>query len=93
MLTFFDYLRQRAFESVLAGAREALELLESQMEHDEPSNHEPKVPAPRVGAQVGQAAKDAESDRPQEDPAKDDGDLLPAPRRRGAPNSRRKERG
>ncbi len=30
MLTFFDYLRQRAFESVLAGAQEALELLESQ---------------------------------------------------------------
>ena len=30
MLTFFDYLRQRAFESVMAGAQEALELLERQ---------------------------------------------------------------
>ena len=30
MLTFFEYLRQRALESVLAGAEEALELLETQ---------------------------------------------------------------
>ena len=30
MLTFFEYLRQRAFESVLAGASEALTYLEQQ---------------------------------------------------------------
>lgn len=30
MLTFFDYLRQRAFESVLAGAQDALDVLERQ---------------------------------------------------------------
>ena len=30
MLTFFEYLRQRAFESVLAGAQEALDYLERQ---------------------------------------------------------------
>lgn len=30
MLTLFDYLRQRAFESILLGAQEALEVLERQ---------------------------------------------------------------
>ena len=37
MLTFFEYLRQRAFESVLTGAREALELLERQGYLDQPA--------------------------------------------------------
>ena len=37
MLKFFEYLRQRAFESVLAGAQEALECLESQGFFDKPA--------------------------------------------------------
>ena len=36
MLTFFEYLRQRAFESVLTGAQEALDFLEQQRALAEP---------------------------------------------------------
>ena len=36
MLTFFEYLRQRAYESVLAGAQEALDVLERQQSLDPP---------------------------------------------------------
>ena len=37
MLTLFEYLRQRAFESVITGAQEALELLETQGYFDRPA--------------------------------------------------------
>ena len=36
MLTFFEYLRQRAFESVMTGAYEALELLEAKKSLEAP---------------------------------------------------------
>lgn len=42
MLTFFEYLRQRAFESVLAGAHEALDFLERQQTLAETGNRLPK---------------------------------------------------
>ena len=45
MLTFFEYLRQRAFESVMAGAYEALELLEAKKSLEEPKA---KLPPPRL---------------------------------------------
>ncbi len=37
MLTFFEYLRQRAYESVLAGAQEALQSLERDGAFNEPA--------------------------------------------------------
>ena len=45
MLTFFEYLRQRAFESVMAGAYDALELLEAKKSLEEPKE---KLPPPRT---------------------------------------------
>ena len=45
MLTFFEYLRQRAFESVMAGAYDALELLEAKKSLEEPKE---KLPPPRM---------------------------------------------
>ena len=55
MLTFFEYLRQRAFESVLSGAQEALEFLERQEALAEPKkqlakgneNNDEKLKPPR----------------------------------------------
>ena len=68
MLTFFEYLRQRAYESVLAGAQEALQSLErdgafnkpaqtpkSLSRGDEPAslNREPSVAADHAIANAG----------------------------------------
>ena len=36
MLTFFEYLRQRALESVLSGAREAMDILEGEKVFEKP---------------------------------------------------------
>ena len=79
MLTFFDYLRQRAFESVLAGAQEALELLESQKDHSEPPS------SPALDFEPFKATKQEESKSPTENTPVEDDELLPAPRRRGRP--------
>ena len=92
MLTFFDYLRQRAFESVLAGAQEALELLESQKNRTEPPKHESSLPAPRLASQPGPTSEQTKTNEPQENPSAGDDELLPAPRRRGRPDQRPKER-
>ena len=93
MLTFFDYLRQRAFESVLAGAQEALEVLESQKTRNEPPKHESNLPAPRLVSQAGAPAKQPESNSPEGDRSEDDDELLPAPRRRGRPDQKSKGKG
>ena len=68
MLTFFEYLRQRAYESVLAGAQEALQSLERDgafnkpaqtpkyfSSGDEPAslNHEPIDAAEHAIARAG----------------------------------------
>ena len=68
MLTFFEYLRQRAYESVLAGAQEALQSLERDGAFNEPAqtpkffsrgdepaslNREPSVTADHAIASAG----------------------------------------
>ena len=93
MLTFFDYLRQRAFQSVLAGAQEALELLESQKDRSEPPKHQSNLPAPRLPSQAGAPAKQPETSSPQANDSGDDDEQLPAPRRRVRPDQRPKGRG
>ena len=92
MLTFFDYLRQRAFQSVLAGAQEALELLESQKDRSEPPKHESNLPAPRLAPQAGVPAKQPETNSSQEDVSGSDDGQLQAPRRRGRPDQKPKGR-
>lgn len=82
MLTFFDYLRQRAYESVLTGAQEALELLERQESHSAPKSTKSSLPAP-----------DATNEPPRTkagNTSADDDDLLPPPRLRGRPNKKPK---
>ena len=90
MLTIFEYLRQRAFESILAGVQEALELLESQAAFGKVTN-----PAPPDSNQAPPAALDQGADEVTEDsddikpaantagPTGNSGELLPAPRLRG----------
>ena len=92
MLTFFDYLSQRAFESVLAGAQEALELLESQQNRTEPPKHESSLPAPRLASQPAPTSDQTKTNEPKENSSPDEDDPLPAPRRRGRPDQRPKER-
>ncbi len=64
MLTFFEYLRQRAYESVLAGAHEALQALDCERAYDEP-DQTPKsfsrgaVPARLKHEQLGTSANAA----------------------------------
>ena len=91
MLTFFDYLRQRAYESVLAGAQEALEFLESQKNRREPKS-EPKLPAPRLESGAEPPANQVENSPAQKNVPEDEDDLLPPPRRRGKPGRVPKEK-
>lgn len=70
MLTFFEYLRQRAFESVLAGAHEALDFLERQQALVEPKKQLPNT------------AEDGNGEKPKP-PRKRDEQLVPAPPKQG----------
>ncbi len=91
MLTFFDYLRPRAFESVLSGAQEALEVLENSPDRNEPSSGKPRGQESTLGFQPTKPDKQADSSTKSEGPASDSEDPLPPPRRRGRPP--RKSRG
>jgi len=92
VLTFFDYLRQRAFQSVLAGAQEALELLESQKNLGSPKADVPKLPAPVPDGQTEPTAKQ-EGNKLLNNPPVVDDQLLPSPRRRGRPHKKSKGNG
>lgn len=70
MLTFFEYLRQRAFESVLAGAHEALDFLERQQALAEPKKQLPNT------------AENGNGDRPKP-PRKRDEQVGPTPPKQG----------
>lgn len=97
MLTFFEYLRQRAFESVLSGAHEAIEFLERQETLKEPpkqlagggnqsgEDRTPKPPRKRDEKPADKAAQ-PESKRGE---AVDD-QPFPAPRKHGAPANQSK---
>ena len=92
MLTFFDYLRQRAFESIMAGAQEALELLERESSHSRP-----ETPATRrTPAALAPPESPAEMNTNNHSSANrllgEDDDPLPAPRRRGRPNQKKRWR-
>jgi hypothetical protein len=90
MLTFFDYLRQRAYESILSGAQEALEEMETQQNRKVGKSRNLKLPA---AAQDTQAERSGEKSNQPSSPASDsesDEELLPAPRRRGRPRKQSK---
>ena len=80
MLTFFEYLRQRSFESVLSGAQEALQLLEQRKRHDPPGGTETptsEFKTPALEKLVGEIHADGGGQ-----------EKLPAPRRRGRPRKK-----
>lgn len=90
MLTFFDYLRQRAYESVLSGAQEALQELESQQNRKEGKPSNLTLPPAQPNASGERSEKPSErASGPESDPKSDD-ELLPAPRRRGRPGKNSK---
>lgn len=84
MLTFFDYLRQRAFESVLAGAQEALDVLEKQQDRGKRSA-EPKLSGP---SEESPAEGSTKARKPASGPSTEGDDPLPPPRRRGRPGAK-----
>lgn len=71
MLTFFEYLRQRAFESVLTGAHEALDFLERQQALAEPKKQIPSTAEDGV----------AKNSKP---PRKREEQFVPAPSKQGS---------
>lgn len=89
MLTFFDYLRQRAHDAVLAGVRDALTTIDGEV-FPEVAGADPSLPPPRLRSalpnlptQPAEGAHAEPTDRGGPDPG------LPSPRRRGRPPKRR----
>ena len=93
MLTFFEYLRQRAYESVLCGAQEALESLERQGAFAKPPAAIASRPQANRQAALSQTPHELAEGSPNTNtveahaPAtRDEGETLPAPRLRSRPN-------
>jgi hypothetical protein len=84
VLTFFDYLRQRAFESVLSGAQDALNFLERQKSFNESKKHLLK-PAESPVDETPQAPRKKVADKTPTRPPKGDDKPIEPPRDRGRP--------
>ena len=84
MLTFFDYLRQRAFESVLSGTQDALEFLEKQKALDEPKKALPHL-AQTLNDGRGPSSTAHATRQPDGASTTNGDEPLPAPRDRGRP--------
>lgn len=91
MLTFFDYLRQRACDAVLAGAREALDILESQQHPTESTELAAKTSTRSLELLLGEASQQDEHTATLPASSAVTEERLPPARRRGRP--RQKTRG
>jgi hypothetical protein len=85
VLTFFEYLRQRSYESVVDGVRDALESLEK-----EPYSSQFQEAAQQKGKTAGATLQrvttsEENSDKKQLGTVNGESDAVPAPRRRGRP--------
>lgn len=90
MLTLFDYLRQRAFESVIDGTQDALEYLENQKGFDQRRTAEDLLARrrPGLGSQEKHsgAKKENSGGAANHEKNGDQSDeQMPPPRRRGRP--------
>ncbi len=87
MLTFFEYLRNRAYESIVLGANEALEFLEQDKSNPNAADSE-LVGLPRKRKSLDCTKSEPQSENQKQDSVNDDGttdEKLPTPRRRGRP--------
>lgn len=84
MLTFFDYLRQRAFESVLSGAQDALDALERQKSFSESKKQLPNPADVDGDDQTPRPRKKVASQAVAPPPTGDD-KPIPSPRDQGRP--------
>lgn len=82
MLTFFEYLRQRAYRSILAGAEDALEELEGNSPDDERKSADRLLEKFRDGAERNPPIFGAASE---DSPEGEEKTTLPPPRKRGRP--------
>lgn len=87
MLTFFEYLRNRAYESIIEGASEALAYLEKEEKTSFEKMTEAAVLPPRKRESIGSENKSNESDpETHESVLQDDSvETSQAPRKRGRP--------
>ena len=85
MLTFFEYLRQRAFESVVNGVQDALDSLENEP-YSSQLSATANQPNRRAPANLpGQVTENEDAGEKQFSLVSTQSDALPPPRRRGRP--------
>ena len=94
MLTFFEYLRRRAFESIVEGAEEAVDFLEAKTERR--SSNAEKALTQTLIKLDSEREQERESTPPANAPEGDglmaeSDPSLPPPRRRGRPRSDSKD--
>ena len=85
MLTFFEYLRQRAFQSIVVGVQDALDSLEKEpykSQLNATANQPGRAASPNL---QGQVTKSEEAGEKQLTLVSTGPDSLPPPRRRGRP--------
>lgn len=82
-MTFFEYLRRRAFESIVAGVHEALETLDSEALPQEFTDSLRDSPLPPPRKRDGKQSLPAISAPATKSTGEEE--ELPAPRRRGRP--------
>ncbi len=90
MLTFFDYLRRRAFESIVAGVHDALGSLENEALPSDlavATDAFGKNKSRNSGPNASDADKSAE---PRLEASSGSSESLPPPRRRGRPPKKKK---
>ncbi len=95
VLTFFEYLRQRAFESIIEGTQEAIDYLESKGERSVPSDVASLSDsladvAPR---QEEENTSNANITAGEKTPSSETEKALPPPRRRGRPRKESRNEG
>lgn len=87
VLTFFEYLKQRAYESILEGAQEAVDFLEAKKDRST-SLAEATLAnraAPMAPSREDESSTTAKLSAAEKTPSPDTEKALPPPRRRGRP--------
>ena len=90
MLTFFDYLRRRAFESIVAGVHDALSSLENE---EIPSDLAVATNALEKNKSRNSESNASDADKlakPPLEASQKSSESLPPPRRRGRPPKKKK---
>lgn len=93
VLTFFEYLKQRAYEAILDGAHEAIEFLEANKDHSASKSEETLSKSLEAkGSQLTTQGSLPDAKKAgQQHPQVESESTLPPPRRRGRPRKDRRD--